>query len=220
MQQHQFTIYWIKKLCEKMFEVLNRNHSNLREFTFKNTRNDCGTSEFFQEMLINFIKNHVHLVKIQVILHDLCDENLAALIQTMYYTESRMKYRACINNLEELKLVSKTCIDYHSSHLLVNNTRNIQRSLRHHYGDHSLSALLHLIYNCSTLRSLSLVCFYGADTIKFNALISAIKMKNNLNCLEIAQLRKDNDTLYSLSKLFKPHTNKRHKHHHHHQTSL
>lgn len=214
---YQFTIYWIKKLCEKMFEILNKNHHNLQEFYFKNTRIDCGTSECFQEMLINFIKNHVDLVKIHIILHDFIDENLSLLIQSMYATESKWKYKSCINNLEELKLVSKTCIDYaHCNNNRNNHNQNdnIQRSLRHHYGDHSLSALLHLIYNCSTLRSLSLICFYGADTIKFNALISAIKHKKNLNYLEIAQLRKDNDTLYSLSKLFKQ-QNPTKKHHRH-----
>lgn len=45
-QQYQFTIYWIKKLCEKMFEILNKSHRELKYFYFKNIRSDCGTSEF------------------------------------------------------------------------------------------------------------------------------------------------------------------------------
>eukprot|EP01084_Bolivina_argentea_P011809 22104_1 len=183
-QQYQVRIYFTKKLCEKIFEILNKSHNNLNEFYFKNIRNDCGSCEFFIELLINFIKSHRQLSIIKIILYDLCDENLANLIENIYYTK---KY------LQELSLCSQTCI----------NSNTSSQSLRHHYGDISLSALLHLIYNSNILRKLSLICFYGADTIKFNALISAINTKTLLNNFEIAQLRKDSDTLYSLSKLFK-----------------
>merc|ERR1711971_847214 len=66
----------------------------------------------------------------------------------------------------------------------------------------SLSALLHLVYAMRSLRVLSLVCFYSNDTIKFNALMSACRAHPNLRVIELAQLRKDAETLYSLSKLF------------------
>merc|ERR1711920_816709 len=115
--------------------------------------------------------------------------------------------------LEELKLVSKIVLDSYiedrDEHGFA--VSDIQRSHRNHYGDLSLSALLHFVYSTKSLRKLSLICFYGADTIKFNALISAIKRKNAIQCLEIAQLRKDNDTLFSLSKLFKPNNRKKNK---------
>eukprot|EP01083_Nonionella_stella_P065882 173000_1 len=193
--QQQFTIYFIKKLCEKIFDILNKTHGDLQGFYFKNTRSDCGTSEFFKDMLIHFIKHHTELVHLHIVLHDLCDEDLAHVIQSIYYTESKMNHRSCVQRLESLRLCSKICLDCAVKDM---------RSLRHHYGDISLSALLHLMYISQSLQTLSLLCFYGADSIKFNALMSAIKSKKHcIRHVEIAQLRKDNDTLYSIAKLFR-----------------
>ena len=59
--QYQFTVYWVKKLCEKIFDILNKSQPVLRQFYFKNIRSDCGMGELFMEMLTKLIKNHQKL---------------------------------------------------------------------------------------------------------------------------------------------------------------
>lgn len=105
-------------------------------------------------------------------------------------------------------------------HVSLKELKFLRYSSTHH---NSALKLFCTQYNAQNLRRLSLICFYGADTIKFNAFISAVKRADSINQLEIAQLRKDNDTLYSLSKLFKPNkcrtkrSHHGHGHHHGHQ---
>merc|ERR1712232_416933 len=109
--------------------------------------------DFFIGMLTKFIKTHLCLRQIEVVLYNLDDHILANLIEAML---------GC-RHLSQLRLCSKGVLD---------SSSNILSS---HYANLSLSALLHFVYSSTCLSELSLLFFYGADTIKFDALITAIK---------------------------------------------